>query len=195
MIKCGHCGEKHATVNQVRHCADVEDGTVLTAPAAPGRITEAETIEGLRRDVAALVQSREVEERYARQIVKYAASPDATRHGLATAKIRLLAMPQVWKHGHGVSEGMYRRDDLIYKVQKSPSTGRLYAKQLEGEEGHGSFRYAPGLYSVLLPEHRMTIEEAAKFGALYGYCCVCGRTLTDENSIAAGIGPICVKKV
>lgn len=29
---------------------------------------------------------------------------------------------------------------------------------------------------------------------LYGVCCRCGRTLTDENSISEGIGPICATK-
>jgi hypothetical protein len=34
-------------------------------------------------------------------------------------------------------------------------------------------------------------EEARKYGFRTGECCVCGRTLTDKNSIANGIGPIC----
>jgi hypothetical protein len=41
----------------------------------------------------------------------------------------------------------------------------------------------------------MTVEEAKAFGLLYGRCIVCGRTLTDEKSIADGIGPICAAKV
>jgi hypothetical protein len=43
----------------------------------------------------------------------------------------------------------------------------------------------------LTPEMRLTIEEAKEFGALYGTCCICGRTLTNELSIALGIGPVC----
>jgi hypothetical protein len=42
---------------------------------------------------------------------------------------------------------------------------------------------------------RMTLEDAKEFGALYGTCCVCGRLLTNEVSIEAGIGPVCGKRV
>lgn len=41
------------------------------------------------------------------------------------------------------------------------------------------------------PEHKLSLDEAREFGELYGVCCCCGRTLTNELSIALGIGPIC----
>jgi hypothetical protein len=40
----------------------------------------------------------------------------------------------------------------------------------------------------------MSLEDGKKYGKLYGVCCVCGRVLTDENSIQAGIGPVCANK-
>ena len=87
-----------------------------------------------------------------------------------------------------VSEGMYRKDSIIYKVQKAVhGSGRLYAKALID----GRFEYASGMVYKLAPSDQMTLEEAKEFGALYGICCVCGRLLTDETSIEAGIGPIC----
>ena len=56
------------------------------------------------------------------------------------------------------------------------------------------WEYAPGLVRQLRPEHKLTKEQAQAFGQLYGVCCICGATLTDETSIAAGIGPICGKR-
>lgn len=41
---------------------------------------------------------------------------------------------------------------------------------------------------------RLSIEEAREFGALYGTCCICGRMLTNELSIALGIGPVCGRR-
>lgn len=38
---------------------------------------------------------------------------------------------------------------------------------------------------------RLTLDEAREFGHLYGVCCRCAATLTDELSIHLGIGPIC----
>lgn len=95
-----------------------------------------------------------------------------------------------------LEDGMYRMDGEIYKVQHAVhGSGRQYAKQLVGEGSEWGFEYAAGAIRKLRPEHRMTLEEAKEFGALYGTCCVCGRTLTRESSIAEGIGPVCSGKV
>lgn len=109
-------------------------------------------------------------------------------------------------------DGIYRAPDgTIYKVQEARTTnGALYAKRLDvaacpigtrcghptvtddtGTHFHGHFTYAPGAIHTLAADMRLTLEEAAAFGKLYGVCCACGRDLTDETSIARGIGPIC----
>jgi hypothetical protein len=53
------------------------------------------------------------------------------------------------------------------------------------------FVYEAGAVNRLAPEDKMTLEAAQAFGRLYGICCRCGATLTDETSIAAGIVPVC----
>jgi len=95
-------------------------------------------------------------------------------------------------------DGMYKMGNTIYKVQWNQTHTALYAKELKVQgEGHDAevwFDYAPGAVRNLRPHHKMSLEEAKEFGALYGTCCVCGRTLTNEESIEAGIGPICGSK-
>lgn len=88
-------------------------------------------------------------------------------------------------------EGMHKLGPNIFKVQRSPQTGRLYAKRLDGKGDDWGFVYAPGAIRSLSTETVMTLDQAKEFGVLYGTCCRCGRTLTDEASIAAGIGPVC----
>lgn len=93
--------------------------------------------------------------------------------------------------------GMYRTPEgVIYKVQVAHhGSGELYAKELVGGDRSGwAFEYAKGAIRKLHPEWKMTLDEAKAFGKLYGVCCVCAAVLTDENSIAAGIGPICSGK-
>jgi hypothetical protein len=90
-----------------------------------------------------------------------------------------------------VADGFYVLNDTIYKVQTSPNSGHSYAKKLSA---HGSFDYAAGAIAKLATAEPLTLELAAKYGKLYGMCVGCGRTLTDEGSIAAGIGPICAGK-
>lgn len=96
--------------------------------------------------------------------------------------------------GSRISEdGMYRtQDGTIYKVQIAKNgSGRLYAKKLtEGPDGW-SFVIAKGAVYRLRATDKMTREQAQEFGRLYGVCCRCGADLTDEKSIAEGIGPIC----
>lgn len=100
--------------------------------------------------------------------------------------------------GKAVDHGMYEKDGVVYKVQIAVhGSGRPYAKKLvQDDEGEWSFVKAPGMQFRLTPADRMTRERAQELGRsvdspLYGTCCVCGRTLTDETSIAEGIGPKC----
>jgi hypothetical protein len=89
--------------------------------------------------------------------------------------------------------GMYKSGGQIYKVQAARESGNLYAKRLiPGDPGEkATFEYAKGAISRLKASERLSMEDAKEFGALYGSCCVCGRLLTNEVSIEAGIGPIC----
>lgn len=100
-------------------------------------------------------------------------------------------------------EGVHRLDGEVFKVQRAVNgSGRLYAKRLavtdHGEDSEPrystEFVYAPGVARRLSEDTLMAVEEAAEYGRLYGTCIVCGRTLTDEGSIARGIGPVCAEK-
>lgn len=93
--------------------------------------------------------------------------------------------------------GMYRKDGQVYKVQANQAKTGVYAKVLVLPEGGGKgrFDYAGSTAKVgLKPEHRMTLDEAKAFGVEFGVCCCCSATLTNPDSIEAGIGPICATK-
>lgn len=105
-----------------------------------------------------------------------------------------------------LEQGMYRTaDGAVYKVQASKVSGSLYAKRLTPISGHRlvedgtvvqwTFQYVPGAIQRLTAADRLTIDAAKAFGIKYGVCIVCGRTLTDATSVAAGIGPVCAGKV
>lgn len=95
-----------------------------------------------------------------------------------------------------LEDGIYRVDDTWYKVVHAVhGSGRQYAKRLVVDgPGSGHFEYDGGAVRKITPDHKATLEEAKQFGQLYGICCNCAAVLTDEASIAAGIGPICAKK-
>jgi hypothetical protein len=100
-----------------------------------------------------------------------------------------------------VTEGMWKLGDRVIKVQRAVhGSGHLYTKELVKGffvDDSWVFERLTGGMKILRtnPEaHKMTLEEAVQFGKLYGVCCRCGAILTNEDSISAGIGPVCAGK-
>lgn len=82
-------------------------------------------------------------------------------------------------------------DGKVVKVQFNRARTNRYAKVLDTETG--AFEYA-GKAPLRWELERLTAERAAELGRLYGMCVACGATLTDEDSIERGLGPICANK-
>lgn len=108
------------------------------------------------------------------------------------------AEPRVAPGWSAADSGIYQDPDSgrIFKVYESVQSGRILCKNLVVDKlrSKGQFVYM-GLASRFVQHGwKMTEEDARKFGKVYGICCMCGRTLTDEESIANGIGPVCAGK-
>lgn len=106
----------------------------------------------------------------------------------ASAEIeRLLALPKA----NALTEGIYLKGGVVYKVQISEA-GRAYAKVLREK---GGFEYDPTAIRNLALADKITLEQAQAYGVQFGICVVCGRYLSDEKSVALGIGPVCIKRI
>lgn len=93
-----------------------------------------------------------------------------------------------------VEDGIYVHDGVFVKVVKAVhGSGKPYAKRFDVT--NLAWVYAPGLVQRLSTGERVTKEQAAEFGALYGKCVRCGRTLTNEASIEQAMGPVCSGKM
>jgi hypothetical protein len=79
----------------------------------------------------------------------------------------------------------YKFAGEIYRIQRGRG---LYAKRLLED---GRTEYAPGIVTQIDPSMKLSLEEARAWGRETRVCCECGAQLTDPNSVAAGIGPIC----
>lgn len=80
----------------------------------------------------------------------------------------------------GVPEGFHVHGTEVFKVQRAPG------------EPRGTWEYVGrSVLRFLSAETVLTLEKAREFGHLYGICARCGATLTDEESIRRGIGPVC----
>ena len=110
-----------------------------------------------------------------------------------------------------IPSGRYFVDGTFLKVDR-PDNGRwagfIFVKVIRNISG--SFEDVRRV-AILNPEsasgrvdesHRLAVEALASdpkaaavaFGMKTGSCCICGRTLTDPESVKAGIGPICAAK-
>lgn len=110
-----------------------------------------------------------------------------------------------------IPSGRYFVDGTFLKVDR-PDKGRwdgfIFVKVIRNISG--SFEDVKRV-AILNPEasaarvdegHRLAVETLASdpkaaaiaFGKKTGACCICGRTLTDPESVKAGIGPICAAK-
>lgn len=71
--------------------------------------------------------------------------------------------------------------------------GYLAMKRLEIVDGHGTLSYWQGGRRIAerIGGRRLTQEEAAELGRTYGFCCNCGRELSEDTSLAVGYGPEC----
>lgn len=95
---------------------------------------------------------------------------------------------KVYRAVHGSNRMCAKRLVVVTEATMNLQSGRIETP------GDVKFEYL-GLATKYVNGHvRMTLAEAKEFGTIYGVCCSCGATLTDEGSIEAGIGPVCARK-
>jgi hypothetical protein len=91
--------------------------------------------------------------------------------------------------------GFHYAQGSVYRVRES-STGNMYATQfVQDLYGAWSFQYVGRKpFNMFSESTIMTLEQAQEFGKNFGICVRCGALLTDDVSIAQGMGPVCIKK-
>lgn len=91
-----------------------------------------------------------------------------------------------------LGEGFYRNDSGIYRVAQAKQGSHLLAKRLDPQTG--KFQYVGAAKRFVKADQRLTLEEAQEYGKRTGRCLVCGRELTNEVSVAEGVGPVCARR-
>lgn len=175
-IQCGQCKGVHSSVAEVKVCHGIDlqsHGAVQYSYSAAGLAAR-----GKEFDVR----------------TEQHASEDAIETAMTAGEAAATADADV-KPQH---EGFYKHDDIVYKVVRSQK-GWLYVQRLGPKEDHDyidvesawKWHYSPGAMKFLRASDEMSKEDAQAFGRISGVCCVCGRRLTNPESIRDGIGPVC----
>lgn len=149
-----------------------------------GYLTEGQ-VAAVRRTKAKIEENRR-----ARALAREAASLTVDLSSIRTMFEKAVA--------NGYKKPIYRAAGLVINrasdFGKNP--GALYVKSDEGDYlgkiigTDYTGKPAPSLTAIAADPR----GEAIKYGQRTGTCSCCGRTLTNEGSIEAGIGPICASK-
>ena len=103
--------------------------------------------------------------------------------------------------GAGVNRPKLRLGEFVFSP--APATGKnpgaIYIKHGNGEylgKVLGGKLFTVAAVSTALEQDIVAVaadplNAAIAYGKKYGKCSVCGRTLTDEDSVGRGIGPVC----
>lgn len=86
--------------------------------------------------------------------------------------------------------GVYKKDGDYYRVATLRNSDRRAAYRWNGRR----WDYARGYVFQLTADELLSVDEVRAFGLRTGMCAICGRTLTDPESVQKGIGPICEGK-
>lgn len=89
-------------------------------------------------------------------------------------------------------QGFYVKDGKAYRVRRSTRSGYFYA--LVWDDERKQFVYAAGAIRTLTRDDLATLEQAQAFGVETGVCGICGAELTNPDSVARGIGPVCAQR-
>lgn len=83
--------------------------------------------------------------------------------------------------------GVFEREGRVYRIKP----GSNWAKVLQPD---GNFVYVGNVNRMVRECDRIDMARALELSAQMSSCCMCGRTLTDPQSVAVGIGPVCAKR-
>lgn len=130
----------------------------------------------------------------------------------ATFKDASKALDALFRAGNKVTKtqveplalGLYLKGEELYKVHLTRSSGQMVASLWTlfetPEPTARGLKFGEFVYqgkrplNSLTADMRLTLDEAKAMGAQFHYCCSCGIELTNPESIAEGIGPICARK-
>jgi len=91
--------------------------------------------------------------------------------------------------------GVYEDGDSLYRVYIGRNAGVMLAKEIVLHEDGVDYSYAGSARRVLSPSaNRLPIEQVGRLGVTAGNCLLCGRDLTDPESIDRGVGPTCAQR-
>lgn len=201
-VRCGHCSGQHETVNEVRICSQGGIATMVEAPRPLRRPTPAQVnyIKDLRTKLGLIPVPPEAaqpkDSDTASSMIDLLKEELANRIAAnpAPTSIAPTALPKV-------ADGYYAVDTdgkISFYHVNTPTEGRWEGYTFVDVQAGSDFIKLPSqrVRNAVIAKIAVDPKEASlRYGREIGRCGVCGRTLTNQDSRDAGIGPVCRDKM
>jgi hypothetical protein len=164
--------------------------TIVAAIQAELNRTDVRATDRVRGDMTGLVSILLADNRAMAARVRESERKAAQRNSAAPAGTLSVEDGQTYRTPDG-------RVFHAYKTQRGVLCVKLWTPNGETDEDGrelGDFVYFGAATRMPAGAVLMSREDAAEFGKATGTCCVCMRHLTDDVSVANGIGPVCATK-
>lgn len=176
-ILCGNCKGRHATIDQVKSCHAVKIRHTAKTAAAYAKDDN---------DMARMEAAADVLEAAAVAAAKWDNEPTAP---LPTAK-KFERLPA--SHYVVTIDGV----DKFYRVTWGKKGGKWEGYtflEAQASDDHWPIKNKDAREAVFAAIREQGVMECiARYGLALGKCGICSKTLTDPDSIARGIGPVCL---
>lgn len=90
-----------------------------------------------------------------------------------------------------VEAGIYSMGDRVFRVYFGQNAGRMLVKEVHFLDEGVEYEYLGSARVLPVDAVRLPVEEVGALGVTSGECLICGRLLTDPESVDFGVGPIC----
>lgn len=158
-----------------------DPGTIVAAIQAELNRTDVRATDRVRGDLTGLVSILLADNRAMAARVRESERKAAQRNSAAPAGTFTAEDGQSYRTPDG-------RVFHAYRTQRGVLCVKLWDADADAFEYYGAATRMPA------GAVKMTKEQAAEFGQATGTCCVCMRHLTDDTSVANGIGPVCASR-
>jgi hypothetical protein len=207
-FKCGNCQGSHDTVGEARDCYS---SGAKVAPAASNKLVSVAS-ERQQKYIQDLILERDVSGIEMPTVLTVSAASELIKTLLARPKVQpaadipIIATPPGYLQDllPDIPHARYAIQEIDFTISPEPVwkfyqvdkpqegrwAGRTFLKAQASDELwpiRDKARIRVVLEAILHDPTKAMID----YGRQIGHCAICGRTLTNEESIAAGIGPIC----
>lgn len=202
-IKCAHCKQTPSSVQDVRDCA--AGSGVRTQEATKEQVAATAKVTNWVADRAKRLHDQQIAV-HAPKSTAGSGDPKGTFAApkpTAVERIRTAAacLPDVETAYYAIQEIDFSKDsELVWKFYRvdRPQKGKWKGYTFLKVQSSDEFWKVSSLTRVasVLEAIAFNVEKAlAEYGHQKGRCGICNRTLTDPESIARGIGPVCADRL